>query len=32
MSDNDIQSLPPAIASLINLQHLDLSRNGLLQR
>jgi Leucine-rich repeat (LRR) protein len=30
MSDNDVQSLPPAVASLINLQHLDMSRNGLL--
>ncbi|PSN58457.1 hypothetical protein C0J52_00772 [Blattella germanica] len=32
MSDNEVQSLPPAIASLINLQHLDLSRNGIVNQ
>lgn len=28
LSDNDISTLPPAIASLINLEHLDLSKNS----
>jgi len=28
LSDNEITTLPPAIASLINLEHLDLSKNS----
>ena len=28
ISDNEITKIPPAIASLINLEELDLSKNG----
>lgn len=28
LSDNEVTTLPPAIASLINLEHLDLSKNS----
>lgn len=28
LSDNEVQTLPPAIASLINLEYLDISKNG----
>lgn len=30
LGDNDIHSLPPAIASLISLEELDISKNGIL--
>ncbi|GFY74520.1 leucine-rich repeat-containing protein 7 [Trichonephila inaurata madagascariensis] len=31
LSDNEVQTLPPAIASLVNLEHLDISKNGILE-
>lgn len=31
LSDNEITALPPAIASLINLENLDLSKNSKFQ-
>ncbi|GIY16604.1 leucine-rich repeat-containing protein 7 [Caerostris darwini] len=31
LSDNEVQTLPSAIASLINLEHLDISKNGILE-
>ncbi|XP_064624560.1 erbin-like isoform X2 [Lineus longissimus] len=29
LSDNEVQSIPPAIASLINLEEIDISKNGI---
>lgn len=29
LSDNEVTTLPPAIASLINLEYLDLSKNSM---
>lgn len=31
LSDNDIQTLPPAIASLISLEELDISKNNVIE-
>ncbi|XP_074640246.1 uncharacterized protein LOC141898302 [Tubulanus polymorphus] len=31
VSDNDLQTIPPAIASLINLEELDISKNGIVE-